>query len=265
MAGFDGTTSGFDGATSGLDGTTSVFDGATGRFEGVFDGLTGGRAALQRRVKGSREILGFSPGASERLKAHFPDENADAALKRPIFHGGFKNFGPELQAVHSSVRKFFILSIAVLTLLTASCFHSSRPQRIGQAAPDFSVQDSDHKIALSQFRGDVVVLNFWATWCPPCQQETPSLVSLQDRTRAKGVVVLGVSIDVDDEAYHRFLKQHGINFVTVRDPDQKVSDIYGTHGWPETYIIDRQGVLRRKVVGPIDWTAPDVIEFLNKL
>jgi peroxiredoxin len=77
--------------------------------------------------------------------------------------------------------------------------------------------------------------------------------------------LLGVSIDVDEDAYHRFLKLRGVNFLTVRDPDRKVSDIYGTHGWPETYIIDRQGVLRRKVIGPIDWNASDVIEFLNRL
>ena len=75
----------------------------------------------------------------------------------------------------------------------------------------------------------------------------------------RGIVVVGVSIDVDGDAYHRFLKQHGINFVTVRDPDQKVAGMYGTSGWPETYIIDRQGVLRRKFVGPVDWNAPDVV------
>ena len=150
-------------------------------------------------------------------------------------------------------------------LVMAACYHGSRPQRVGEAAPDFSVQDSDRSVALKQFRGQVVILNFWATWCPPCQLELPSLISLQERTRTKGVVVLGVSIDVDDDAYHRFLKARNVNFLTVRDPEQKVSGIYGTHGWPETYIIDRQGVLRRKVVGPIDWNAPDVLEFLNKL
>jgi peroxiredoxin len=79
------------------------------------------------------------------------------------------------------------------------------------------------------------------------------------------VVVLGVSIDVDDDAYHRFLKQRGVNFVTVRDPEQKVAGMYGTSGWPESYIIDRQGVLRRKVVGPINWGSPEVMQFLTKL
>jgi peroxiredoxin len=136
---------------------------------------------------------------------------------------------------------------------------------VGSAAKEFSVRDSDHQVSLNQFRGQVVVLNFWATWCPPCMQELPSMMEMQNQLRSRGVVVLGVSIDVDDDAYHRFLKQRGVNFVTVRDPEQKVAGMYGTSGWPESYIIDRQGVLRRKVVGPINWGSPEVMQFLTKL
>jgi len=163
------------------------------------------------------------------------------------------------------VRRVLPLLLLPAILLASGCYHGSRPRRIGDAAPDFSLQDSDHTVVLNQFRGQVVILNFWASWCPPCQQELPSLMNMQDRTRARGVVVLGVSIDVDGDAYHRFLKQRGVNFITVRDPDQKISGVYGTHVWPESYIIDRQGVLRRKVIGPINWIAPDVLEYLSKL
>jgi len=163
------------------------------------------------------------------------------------------------------MRKFFLVAALLAAVLSLSCYHGSRPQRVGEAAPDFTLQDSDQKVALNQFRGKVVVLNFWATWCPPCNEELPSLMSLQEHTRAKGIVVLGISIDVDADAYHRFVKQRNVNFLTVRDPEQKISDLYGTHGWPETYIIDRQGVVRRKVIGPINWNSPDVVEFLNKL
>ena len=70
---------------------------------------------------------------------------------------------------------------------------------------------------------------------------------------------------MDGNAYHRFLKEHDVNLLTVRDPDQKVSTMYGTSGWPETFIIDRQGVVRRKFVGPVDWTSPEVMQFLSKL
>jgi cytochrome c biogenesis protein CcmG, thiol:disulfide interchange protein DsbE len=163
------------------------------------------------------------------------------------------------------LRRFILALTLLVVALAAGCYHGSRPRHIGETAPDFSVQDSERKIELSQFRGQVLVLNFWATWCPPCNEELPSLMSMQERTRARGVVVLGISIDVDGDAYHRFLKQHGVNFLTVRDPEEKISAMYGTHGWPETFIIDRQGVLRRKVVGPINWNSPEVMEFLSRL
>jgi peroxiredoxin len=124
---------------------------------------------------------------------------------------------------------------------------------------------SGEALSTEALRGKVVLVNFWATWCPPCVEELPSLMNLQERMKDRGIVVLGVSIDVDGDAYHRFLKLHNINFVTVRDPEQKVAGMYGTSGWPETYIIDRQGVLRRKFVGPVDWNAPDVLAFLSKM
>jgi peroxiredoxin len=136
---------------------------------------------------------------------------------------------------------------------------------VGVAAKDFTVQDADHQVSLNQFRGQVVIVNFWATWCPPCTEELPSLMDMQNQLRSRGVVVLGVSIDVDSDAYHRFLKQRNVNFVTVLDPEQKVAGMYGTSGWPESYIIDRQGVLRRKIVGPINWNSPEVMQFLTKL
>ena len=127
------------------------------------------------------------------------------------------------------------------------------------------MQDSQAKITLSQYRGQVVVLNFWATWCPPCVEEMPSLVEMQRRMKAKGITVLAVSVDVDEGAYQKFVKDHGVNLLTVRDPSQKSNNLYGTFKFPETYVIDRNGVMRRKFVGAVDWTAPDVTEFLGKL
>jgi cytochrome c biogenesis protein CcmG/thiol:disulfide interchange protein DsbE len=163
------------------------------------------------------------------------------------------------------VRSAAFSSVMVALVFVAGCYSGSRPQHIGNVARDFSLQDSDRKVSLSQFRGQVVILNFWATWCPPCVEELPSLMSLQARTQGKGVVVLGVSIDGDGDAYHRFLRQHGVNFLTVRDPEQRISGMYGTSGWPESYVIDRQGVMRRKFVGPVDWNSPEVMQFLSKL
>ncbi len=159
-----------------------------------------------------------------------------------------------------------VLTLALsITMLASACTSGSRPPHVGTAARDFTLQDSDRKVTLNQFRGQVVVLNFWATWCTPCQEELPSLIAMQDRTRDKGVVVLGVSIDVDPDAYHRFLKVRNVNFLTVLDPEQKVATMYGTSGWPETYVIDREGVMRRKFIGPVDWTSPEVMDFLTRL
>ena len=157
------------------------------------------------------------------------------------------------------------VSACLLLLALSGCYSGSRPPRIGSNAPEFTVQDSDRTVDLNQFHGQIVVLNFWATWCPPCVEEMPSLVQMQRRMKDKGVTVVAVSIDVDENAYRQFLKQHGIDLLTVRDPAQKTPALYGTHGWPETFIIDRKGVMRRKFIGAVDWTEPEITDFLSKL
>jgi cytochrome c biogenesis protein CcmG, thiol:disulfide interchange protein DsbE len=156
--------------------------------------------------------------------------------------------------------------LALLALATLSgCYSGSRPSRIGSPAPDFAVQDADRRVELRDFAGQIVVLNFWATWCAPCVAELPTLVELQQRFKEKGVTVIGVSVDADADVYHRFLKEHNIDFLTVRDPDQKANNLYGTFKFPETYIIDRKGIVRRKFIGAVDWTQPEIVSFLSHL
>lgn len=154
---------------------------------------------------------------------------------------------------------------ALFLLAFTACYSGSHPTRIGKTAPDFTVQDSDRRVTLSEFRGQVVVLNFWATWCPPCVEEVPSLVEMQRRLKDKGVTVLAVSVDEDENAYKDFLKAHGVNLLTVRDPTKKTTALYGTLKFPETYVIDRDGVVRRKFIGAVDWTEPEVTQFLGTL
>jgi peroxiredoxin len=157
------------------------------------------------------------------------------------------------------------IAIAFVLLALSGCYSGSRPSRIGSAAPEFTLKDSDRTVTLSQFKGQVVVLNFWATWCPPCIEEMPSLVRMQQFMKPKGVTVLAVSVDVDENNYRRFLRDYNVNLLTVRDPDQKSNRLYGTFKFPETYIVDRNGVVRRKFIGAVDWTEPEVIDFLGKL
>jgi cytochrome c biogenesis protein CcmG/thiol:disulfide interchange protein DsbE len=157
------------------------------------------------------------------------------------------------------------IPLFALLILLISCYGGSRPPHIGSAAPEFTVQDADRKVDLHDFQGKILVLNFWATWCPPCVSEMPSLVELQQRLGPKGVTVLGVSVDLDGDAYHRFVTNYKIDFLTVRDPDHKSSDLYGSFKFPETYIIDRRGIVRRKFIGPVDWGSPEIVDFLTKL
>ncbi len=160
------------------------------------------------------------------------------------------------------VKRSLAFGLAVLALL-AGCYRGSRPPGVGVTAPDFSVQDSDHTVALHDLRGQVVVLNFWATWCAPCVEEMPSLVQMQQNLKSKGVTVLAVSVDVDQKAYERFIREHKVELLTVRDPDQKSNLLYGTTQFPETYVIDRQGIIRRKFIGAVDWTAPEIMNYLG--
>ena len=164
---------------------------------------------------------------------------------------------------YSRVRRVSFITILLVSL--SGCYSGARPPRIGTQAPDFTAQDSDRKVILSDLRGKVVVLNFWATWCPPCVEEMPSLIQMSQKLNDKGVLVLGVSIDVDADAYHKFLTEHKVTFLTVRDADHKVPDLYGTFKWPESYVIGRDGIVRRKFIGPVDWTSPEVVDFLTKL
>ena len=158
----------------------------------------------------------------------------------------------------------FVLIFVLVMVLVAGCNRGSHPGLVGSPAPDFTVQDADRKVVLHDFRGKVVVLNFWATWCPPCVDEMPSLVKLQSDLKDR-VVVLAVSVDEDERSYRSFLKKNNVDLLTVRDPQQKSNELYGTFKFPETYIIDRQGVVQRKFIGPVDWTRPDVVEYLNKI
>jgi len=161
------------------------------------------------------------------------------------------------------MRRFPALIVLLLWLITG-CNRGSHPSLVGSPAPDFTVQDADRKVSLHDFRGKTVVLNFWATWCPPCVEEMPSLVKMQSDLKGR-VVVLAISVDEDERSYRTFLKKNNVDLLTVRDPQQKSNELYGTFKFPETYIIDRNGVVQRKFIGPVDWTRPDVVEYLNKL
>jgi len=148
-------------------------------------------------------------------------------------------------------------------LLLAGCDRGSHPGNIDKPAPQFVMGDGTRTVDLSKLRGRVVVLNLWATWCAPCIEELPSLLTLQ--RQMPELAIVAVSMDQDPDVYKRFLVDHHVDLLTVRDEDQKVNALYGTVQIPETYIIDKQGVLRRKFIGAQVWTSPEITSYLSKM
>lgn len=155
----------------------------------------------------------------------------------------------------------------LLVLFARPDYRQGEPSLRGKTARDFPLTLAGKPAHLSDLRGKVVLLNFWAPWCPPCKDEAPSLNALQQRIAPLGGTVLGVDVGIDDEetTYESFLKTYDIDFPTYRDPTEKLAASYGTIGYPETYVIDRQGRLDRKIIGPQDWTSPEMMAYLNGL
>ena len=167
-------------------------------------------------------------------------------------------------------RKFLsglaLASAAALLLLVASPYsRQGEPSRIGSTAEDFSFELNGKPAHLSDLRGKVVVLNFWATWCAPCVEETPALNRMHQQFVSSGGTVLGISIDEDEAQYQKFLREYQISFPTFRDPSKRIAESYGTFGWPETYIIARDGKIARKLIGPQVWDSPEMIAYLKRV
>ncbi len=136
----------------------------------------------------------------------------------------------------------------------------------GDIAPNFTITtDQGRPISRDNFGGKLLVLNFWASWCEPCVEETPSLNMFQREFAKQGVVVLGISIDRNEKLYRQFLSSRHVAFPTARDPDANISGSYGTFQIPETYLIDRSGKVVEKVISNQNWMDPDFLSRVRKL
>ncbi len=156
-----------------------------------------------------------------------------------------------------------IATIFLFCLLGAGCDRGQHPRELGKSAPAFTIHNDAQTVSLTQYRGQVILLNFWASWCAPCQDELPSLLALH--RRLPQLVILGVSIDADPQAYRNFLAANGISFPTVRDPSEDTMHRYGTVQIPESYVIDRSGHILRKYISAQDWTNPEIVGTLSSI
>jgi peroxiredoxin len=141
-----------------------------------------------------------------------------------------------------------------------------KPVKMGESAPGFTLpRVPSGKLSLSQFKGQVVVLNFWATWCPPCVMETPSLEKFATEMKTQGVTVIGVSVDKNGQQLNRFIKDYHLSYPIARDPSAALANRYGTYKLPETYIIDRNGLVAEKIISNTNWIDPRMIMFVKSL
>jgi peroxiredoxin len=166
----------------------------------------------------------------------------------------------------------FVLLAAGAGLLLIFLFSKGGPQRTavigeGDRAPEFTLSSLDGKqVSLSDHRGKVVMVHFWATWCPPCVEEMPTLEKLYRGAAGKDIVMLAVSVDEGGAAaVGSFMERNKLSLPVLLDPGHSVSRLYGTFKFPETYIIDRNGVVKSKVIGSRDWSNPAVIKVLQDI
>jgi len=177
---------------------------------------------------------------------------------------------------HSKVDQALKIGIGVgLAALGFLIVNTMSPQvvKVGDRAPNVTVTtDSGKQISLRDFGGKVLVVNFWASWCPPCIEETPSLNEFAKLMAGQGVVVLGINVDQNQKNYEGFAKHFQLAFPNVRDPEQAISYRFGTYQFPESYIIDRSGKVVRKFAGVPDrqgrmipWTDPELVNTIKAL
>ena len=169
-------------------------------------------------------------------------------------------------------RRQLAVTLGVVGVVLALLFIGKRilgselaPLGIGSEAPSFTAQTLDsipREKSLDAYRGDVVLINIWATWCLPCRVEMPSIEQLHRQLAPKGLKVIAVSVDDPgtEKQIRDFVKQYGLTFEILHDPkgqEGDVSRLYETTGYPETVIVGRDGIIRKRLIGASNWNSPE--------
>ncbi len=141
-----------------------------------------------------------------------------------------------------------------------------QPVKTGTKLIDFELESLDGSmVKLSSYKGKVVFLNFWATWCPPCIEEMPSMQKLYDHFKDRGLEMIAVNLQEDKAAVKKFFDKHGLTFTAVLDKTGRVGSQYGARNIPTTYIIDRDGFVIAGTIGGKEWYTPEMIGFFESL
>lgn len=170
------------------------------------------------------------------------------------------------------MKKCLSLFAVMIVLVVMSACNRSRENKAAMPvenspAPEIIVNSlNGAPLKLSDLKGKVVLLNFWATWCPPCREEIPSMMKLNKTMTGKPFQMVAVSIDEGGRpAIESFFQTSRFSLPAYTDPDNRAAMAYGITGVPETFIIDKQGVVVKKVIGPMEWDGPEAAAFLEKL
>ena len=164
---------------------------------------------------------------------------------------------------------FVCVGVLVLLQTKDSSFNLSGRPLLGKdvPAPNFTFPDLDGKmVSLIDYKGKVVLLNIWATWCAPCVAEMPSMEKLYQELKGEGFEILAISVDeAGAKAVIPFMEKHKLGFPVLLDPKGDIKNLYQATGIPESFIIDKDGIIVEKIIGPRDWAASGAIRFFRNL
>jgi peroxiredoxin len=153
----------------------------------------------------------------------------------------------------------FFLGLAMLQAAEAA-------EVVGEMAPEFALRElGGGYVSVTALRGHVVLLNFWATWCPPCRDEMPALDSLYDTYSGRGLRVLAVASDSSERSIKEFFETTAVSYTVIRDAGSRVQRLYGAYSIPTTFLIDRRGVVVKKYTGPQEWLSTGITGLLEDL